>query len=364
MRRLLVPALLALLICALAASSAAAKAPRSFFSVIPQVGLEDADFTKMKQGRVGTMRFLVPWSSVDEGPGPGNEDWNYLDYQFLNLGQRGIKPLPFIASTPNWVARDLDGRDCDDCSSYYPKSPAALDAWKDFLRLIVGRYGHNGTFWQSHPTAKEPPDAWQLGNEQNSPTYWAPKPDPKQYAKLVKAGAQAIRAEDSKTDIVLGGMFGTPFGDTGTGIAAWTYFTKLYRVKGIKKAFDGVALHPYAGSIKLVRQQSQLSIERIRRAGDGNADLWITEIGWASNGPDRNRLVVGKKGQAKRLRGAYKLFLKRRNAWNVRNVSWYAWRDHQSSSICAWCAYSGLIGEGGGSKPAWKAFKQLARKRS
>ena len=158
-------------------------------------------------------------------------------------------------------------------------------------------------------------------------------------------------------------MFGTPFGDTGTGIRSWEYLTRLYRVNGIRKAFDGVAVHPYARNVALVRQQTQLMVERIRRAHDNNVDLWVTEIGWASDGPKGNRLVVGKKGQAKRLRGTYKLFLNKRKAWNVRNVSWYAWRDHQSPVICAWCAYAGMVAEGGGSKPAFKAFKKLARRR-
>ena len=364
MRRFLLSALLGVVICGALASGATAKAPRTFFGVIPQVGLEESDFARMKEGNVGTVRVLVPWGSMDNGPGPGNEEWEYMDYVFLNLAQHGLKPLPFIASTPSWVARNLDGRDCNDCSSYYPRSQAARNAWKDFLHLLAGRYGRNGSLWQSHPGVKPaPPNGYQFGNEQNSPTYWAPRPDPKQYGKLVKAGAQAIRAEDPKADIVLGGMFGTPFGDTGTGIAAWTYLTKLYRVKGIRKAFDGVAVHPYARNVALVKKQTILTIQRIRRAHDRNVDLWVTEIGWASEGPNGNRLVVGPKGQAKRLRGTYKLFLKKRRAWNVKNVSWYAWRDHQSSAICAWCAYSGLIAEGGANKPAFNAFKRLARRR-
>lgn len=343
-----------------AAVPAAAAAPRAFYGVVSQASLTPSDYQKMGDGRVGTVRFLVNWAGIDLGPGAGDEQWGALDQVFLSAAEQGVKPLPYVAGTPGWVVRDLDGRNCGDCTAFAPRSPAALEAWRDFLRLIVTRYGPGGTLWQEDPGGPYgPARIWQIHNEQNSPTFYQPRPDVKGYAKLLKSAERAIHNQDPQAKIVLGGMFGTPFGATGTGISAWNFLTKLYKVKGIEKTFDGVALHPYAGSLNLVRRQVELSIRRIRAAGDGNVDLWITELGWASDGPDGNRLVVGKQGQAKRLRGAFKLFEQRRRAWNVRAVTWYAWRDIPGSAICSWCPYSGLLTKSGAAKPAWAAFREL-----
>ncbi len=106
---------------------------------------------------------------------------------------------------------------------------------------------------------------------------------------------------DREAEIVLGGMFGTPLGGTRPAIAAWKYLAKLYRQKGAQKQFDGVAAHPYGSKLDNVKIQLELLRDEMVAAGEGDADLWITEIGWASGGPP-NPLNRGIQGQADRLR--------------------------------------------------------------
>ena len=92
-------------------------------------------------------------------------------------------------------------------------------------------------------------------------------------------------------------------------------------------------------------------------AHDRDAELWITEIGWASGGPP-NPLNRGLAGQADRLREAFKYFIAKRRKLNVEALVWYSWRDNTADDVqlCEWCPESGLLKEDRSPKPAFDAF--------
>ena len=92
----------------------------------------------------------------------------------------------------------------------------------------------------------------------------------------------------------------------------------------------------------------------LKKAHDSKAGFWVTEIGWGSRGGG-NPLNAGKRGQAQQLKGAYKYFVKSRNKLHLRAVDWFSWMDSKTS-ICSWCASSGLFTAGLKAKPSWKAF--------
>jgi len=267
--------------------------------------------------------------------------------------------LPFIYSTPAWVANDLDSQDCPfyQCYFYPPRSTEALAAWEGFVGALVERYGPGGQFWADNPGVPQVPiRAWQIWNEQNAATFNRPAPDPGAYAELLRSSASAIRSRDPGGQVILGGMFGTP-----GSIAAWDYLDQLYAVPGSRDNFDGVASHPYSSTLKGVKQQINRIRGAIVRAADSTVGLWITEIGWASGGqPDP--LNKGRKGQANQLRQAFAYLTGKRRQLNLRNVTWYSWRDNTSGSsgTCRWCPYSGLFEEEKlKAKPAWKAFTEF-----
>ena len=66
----------------------------------------------------------------------------------------------------------------------------------------------------------------------------------------------------------MGGMFGTPLGGRKPGISAWDFLEKLYRIKGAKKSFDGVAPHPYAAKFSKVLAQIELIRDEMKDGGD------------------------------------------------------------------------------------------------
>ncbi len=353
---------LALALALLSGSTAAAQGPTAvvpstFFGVAPQNILTDAELNRMAQGRVGTVRTLMNWSTIDPTSAPDNV-WTEFDPLVASAARNGITVLPFIFNTPTWVATGLDHRNCTSpaCGLYAPSGQAALEQWARFLRESVQRYGPNGAFWAEHPELPVIPiRTWQLWNEQNSFSFYEPKVSASAYANLVKWGSDAIRSVDPSAKVILGGMFGTPGGEEKKKFLAWTYLRKLYKVPGIEASFDGIGVHPYAARMVKVIQQTKLMHKETVRAGDPT-EMWVTEVGWSS-GNGGNPLDRGKKGQATRLREVMTYFIGHQAQFNVQNVTWFAWRDLGGKPICEWCGKAGLFKAGSLTpKPSWKAL--------
>jgi hypothetical protein len=348
---------------ALALAGTAQALPRTFFGVVPQTPLTPDDFAAMGAADVGLLRTALPWSASDPGPAAGDEDWTAFDAVVNGAAREGVHVLPFVFSSPAWVLA-LDGHECspDRCLPYPPRSGAALAAWSGFLRAAVGRYGPGGTYWSEHPELPALPIRdWQIWNEQNSPTFFAPKPSVRAYGRMLTAAHAAITGRDRGAKLILGGMFGKPLGGRHPVIPAADYLAELYRRPGLAAAFDGVAAHPYGARLRAVRVQVEAMRERIRRAAD-DARLWITEIGWSSGGP-AHPLNRGPAGQAKRLRRTFGYLLAERRRLRIETVDWYSWRDTPASvpNLCVWCTHSGLLSADGVPKPAFAAFTQMAR---
>lgn len=329
--------------------------PRSFFGVVPQTLLGDADFARMGQGKVGTLRIILNWAAVEAQPDAYS--WSFYDDIVAGAAQNGVTVLPFVYGTPKWVARGLDRSRCTrNCSLFAPRKKKALLHWRDFIADAVARYGPNGAFFAENPDVpRKAIRVWQIWNEQNSRDFYRPKPSPKKYAKLLDQAAKAIRNNDPNADVILGGMAEfRRLAATPKVIAGSDYLDRLYRVGGAKRDFDGVAPHPYAGKVARVIRQTNATRKVMRKHRDGRASLWITELGWASS-KGGNPLRVGAKTQAKRLTQALRFYKRRSNRYNVKTVNWFSWVD-SPATICSWCAASGLFKPGLVEKPAWRAF--------
>jgi hypothetical protein len=225
-----------------------------------------------------------------------------------------------------------------------------------FVRDAVARYGPNGAFWVANPGLPQVPiTAWQVWNEQNSKSFYRPRPNAAKYVKLLAAANGAVKSVDPNADVILGGM--AELAGSRKAIPGPKYLKQLYRRKGAKNHFDGVAPHPYGAKLKAVQQQVNLFRTAMKRGGDRGADLWITELGWGS-ARGGNPLNRGPKGQAKNLKQAFGYFTRRAGRLNVRAVTWFSWMDSQSR-ICAWCAKSGLFTRQLAPKRSWDAFTRF-----
>ena len=337
--------LLGALTAAALACAAGTASAGEFHGVVSQGNLTDADYDRMRSGKVGTLRLNLRWSTVQPNSGIPPAAWNWAPYDaiFARAAARGIRILPALdAPSPKGIADP-------------PTNEKGRRAFTKFAAEAAARYGRGGTFWGGENA--EPVKAWQLYNEQNGPAYWRARPNPRKYGKLVRGGSKAIHRKDRRAEIVLGGMFSTPSGRGA--IDSWRYLDKLYRVKGIKRAFDTVAVHPYSESMRGIKYQVRKIRSAMSRNHDRGAGLRVTEFGWGS--APRGNLNKGRKGQARMLTKAFRLFEGRKGSWNVKGVNWFSFQDNPAGA-CSFCPTSGLFETDRDPKPSWRAFKRAARR--
>jgi hypothetical protein len=352
---LLVAAALAALLVLPAANAGAVG--RAFYGVVPGVDPTAAEFETMGAAQVGTYRFPLGWSQVQQSQG-GPFDWSEIDPQVENAAVNGIELLPIAYGVPNFIGPHRE-----------PPlgSSEAKQGWQDFLAAAAERYGPGGEFWTAfeldHPgVAPQPIEWWQIWNEQNSPTFFEPKPSPKKYAQLLEVSDVALREVDSGAKILVGGMFGTP--GRKQAIYAWKYLKRLYQVNGAKSHFDAVALHPYSPNISGLKAQIELARKKMKKVGGRRTPIWITELGWGSAGTKAHPLIKSESGQKRLLRKSFNLLLDKRGKWKIRRILWFAWRDPGDGEdvvggVCNWCGSAGLFDGNLDPKPSFDQFKRF-----
>jgi hypothetical protein len=328
--------------------------------VVPQRQFDLVDTRLMSAAGIDSIRTWFSWGQVEQRR--GDYQWVALDFMVAAAAHDGIEMLPFLFGDPEWAAT-LDGHgDCGDrCLTYAPSSTATREAYADFAAAAVSRYGPDGSFWDDHPELPYVPiRSWQIWNEQNSKFFYRPAADARSYAKLLQGAAARIRAIDPGAEIVLGGMWSAYDRPEGV-IGSAHYLRQLYRVPGISTSFDAIAVHPYASRIREVFGQIEGMRKVSRRHGDGSVGLWVTELGWASDGRPSDGLVKTPASQSRLLKASFGRLLHRRDRYNLRGVYWYSWRDtERGGAVCRWCAFSGLIARNRAPKRAYDALRTLS----
>jgi hypothetical protein len=339
------------------AAPATAAVRTEFFGIVQGPTLDAQDLQGMDAAHVRTERFLLNWSSVE--PTKGAFKWTYQDNFVGQLASHGIRVLPFVWGSPKWVGSGKPAQ---------PPTSSAADqaAWRDYLQRAVSRYGPGGSYWGTPYHQKYgasavplPVQAWQIWNEPNLKKYFSPgstvAQSAQKYANLLKISHDAIKAKDSKAQIVLAGMPG--FGDS----KAWIFLDNIYAVPGIKNYFDAAALHPYARDLDEFRTELTMFRASMTNHGDAATPMWLTEMAWGSGPPDQYGHNVGLTGQQQLLDSSFKLVLSKRKEWNVQRLYWFLWRDPAAGSafahLCSICGTAGLLRNNRTAKPAYNTFR-------
>lgn len=346
--------LLALSIALLLGSpgSAQAKVPSDFFG-ISATAPNDSDFKQMGKANIQSYRMIINWRNV-QSTRKGGFNWGGIDNIVRRAADAGMTPKPVLFGTPRFITKK-DGKIVP------PTRGKNLRAWGEFAGAAADRYGRGGRFWKDNPSLKvKPVSDWIVWNEMNAKNFWPPKANPRAYAKLLVKADRSISKADRKAKIVLGGMYGYP-NDRKRSMSAVKFLDKLYRVKGARRHFDAINLHPYGAGIGTVKKQVKQARKVTKRRGDKNVGVLIGELGWASKGPSRSPSVVGSKRQAKLITRGNNLLVKKRKAWNITGSYVYIWRDFSTPSACLWCPGAGLLKKNGKSKPALGAYKRVIR---
>jgi Beta-galactosidase len=350
--------LLVLALLTATAPTAGARVPRDFFGIVPQTPLGAEDTNRMRSGGVDLIRAPVSWASIQPTPAAVYH-WSALDDLVANAARSGIGVVPFLYATPRWLSRRPTVLPVDNARQ--------RRAWTTFVRAAVERYGRGGLFWSEHSRASgdfvppHPVTTWQIWNEENF-FYFTTPVSPGRYARLLKLSRGSIKGADRRADIVIGGLFGNPKGRPPRAMDAADFLDRLYAVRGIKRTFDGVALHPYAPDVGELAALTERLRAVVRRNGDARTGLYLTEIGWGSQrNPRRVAFEVGLREQARELRGAYRYLIGNQRRLNLEQVHWFTWKD--AAGQCSFCDSTGLFRRGARfkPKPAWHAFVRFAR---
>jgi Glycosyl hydrolase catalytic core len=336
---------------AVSPAAAAKKAPDDFFGISPATALDAAELDRMEAADVRFLRFPFFWPILEpedpDGRSPRESiEFSRFDPLVLEAARRGIRIFPYVYGTPPWVAK----------AATVPPTESAEGkrGWKRLLRAVRDRYGPGGSLWDENPDVEpRPVKWWQIWNEPNSTAFWNQgKRAPERYAELLRISDLALDRGPGTPRVVAAGLFGSP----PHGMYMHRFLRQLYDVKGIEKHFDVVALHPYGPTLGGTRLQMRLGHREVERARDRRTPVWVTEIGWPTEGHPDNPYYTTPEQQARRLEAAFDLMLANRKHWRVRRVVWYTWRDNQVNPECDLCRYAGLFDENLNPKPSWERF--------
>jgi hypothetical protein len=296
---------------------------------------------------IGIVRASFSWPAIEVSR--GRFDFSYYDRYVGRLARYRLRVLPLLFGTPARYSAAPRARHPDRLQ------PRRRALFARFARALVRRYGPRGSYWRRHRGGPPLPiRSWQIWNEPNLSFFWAPRPSPRGYVRMLAAASRAIKRVDPRAEIVAGGL---PESQFGTPVAP--YVRGMYRA-GAKRWFDTMALHPYhrtaTGGIRAVARLRRL----MDRHGDRLARIWVTEFGWPSGGP-RHRFRVGRRAQASKIAATVRGLWLRRGRLRLRGAIYVMWRDLPPYRSDFWGLHLGLYKADGRPKPAAAAFRKTAR---
>lgn len=229
----------------------------------------------------GWVSYGIFWS--DEEPSQGQYSWlsgaNNVDNIADGARDANVNILIRISRTPAWAR----GSDCPTLDTCPPANAA------DFGRFAGALAAHVRSRLSGQQVA------YEIWNEPNTDAEWGGLcPDPARYTGLLRAVYPQIKAADPSATVAGGAL---------TTVAevrlANCHMDDLIFLQGMYNAgaapyFDVLSDHPYgyiaAPEADPITSQSGLLFRRAERHhaymvsnGDGNKQIWATEMGWAIN---------------------------------------------------------------------------------
>lgn len=207
---------------------------------------------------LGLARVAPLWEFTEPLPPRGGRhvyDWRFDDFIAHRLAAHSLRWIAVVAFAPGWASvqpAELHAA---------PRSPSDFAA---YAGALAARYhGQIATY--------------EIWNEENSPVFWRPRPDPGAYAELYLAARAAIHSVDPGAPVLIGGLANDP-----------PFLSRLLAVPGVAGQIDGVAVHPYgANPLAVLARVRDYRLE-LRSLGAGGVPLYVTEYGWSTSPPGNN----------------------------------------------------------------------------
>jgi Cellulase (glycosyl hydrolase family 5)/Bacterial Ig domain len=285
------------------------------------------------------VRVFATWPDLEPSRGVYSVNWlaNY-ERLFREL-PAGTKVIVDVVQTPSWEtgsANDLT-------------PPANPEDYAAFVGGLAERWGSRVA-------------AYELWNEEDSPSWWVGAPDPAAYAALLKATYPVVKAAEPNATVVVGGLTGNDY----------RFLEGLYQ-NGAKGSFDAVGVHTDTACLinspyTFLREEngrmipdSFLAYREVHAVMLANGDdkpIWMTELSWrtteatCSEGAFAGQKAQGVSDaqQATYLLQAYHCLAQ--NPY-VQVAIWFPLQDEGP-------VLSGLLRANGSRKPAFAAMERYA----
>jgi hypothetical protein len=272
------------------------------FSITYFNGAGFSSLLRSEKGYDGTIRTFSVDISAFAGQ-PMSLFWNTDSIPGFPAGDPILEEARLLVDGVPLSMSTFLGDDLQSVMSYPPRDP---NQFATFAGQLAARY----------PQIQ----AWEIWNEPNLSFYWRPATNAEAYAQLLALSNLAIKTVSPSATVVMGGLSAVI--DTGyeDSLLPDDYLNQIYRTGS--RSFDVVALHPYGDG-----QPSDYiatCLQRVRHVmvaqNDARKQIWVTEIGWSTQGPDS----VDEITQAENLCQARATF--ERLPW-VGRVYWYCLQD-------------------------------------
>ncbi len=287
----------------------------------------DRELAAVDADGLGLVRAAPLWEFTEpRAPNAGVHlyDWRFDDFIANRIAAHGLKWIAVLAYAPGWASLtpgQLHGA---------PRSPADFAA---YAGALAARYRGRIV-------------AYEIWNEENSPIFWRPSPEPASYAALYLAARTAIHAADPGVPVLVGGLA------NGT-----LFLPRLLAIPGFAGQIDGIAVHPYGATpLAVVARVRDYRLE-LRSLGAGDIPLYVTEYGWATR-PVANPTYATAAQQGPYIGQVAQTLL--RSDCDVRDVIFYAWTtaEQNPSDRDQWY---GIAPPGAASTQATESIAQAAR---
>jgi Cellulase (glycosyl hydrolase family 5)/Bacterial Ig domain len=207
------------------------------------------------------VRVFATWPDLEPAPGYYAPNWLAAYEKLFRELPSGTKVIVDVVDTPQWETGSSD-----------PHTPPANPAdYAAFVGGLAQRFGSRVT-------------AYELWNEEDSPTWWVGAPNPAAYTALLQATYPVLKAAEPNATVVLGGLTGNDY----------PFLEQLYQ-DGAKGYFDAVGVHtdtacnidsPYTflrGAGERLIPDSFLAYREVHAVMLANGDdkpIWMTELSW------------------------------------------------------------------------------------
>jgi hypothetical protein len=331
--------------CTLLLSAAlAVAAPSRASAAEAGVGLTSSDPAQIGGAKalgVHWVRLFATWPDLEPQRGVFAPNWLASYEQVFKELPAGTKVIIDVVDTPQWETG----------SSNEQMPPANPNDYAAFVGALAQRWGPRVS-------------AYEIWNEEDSPSWWATGPNPAAYVQLLKAAYPAVKAAEPRATVVLGGLTGNDY----------EFLEGVYQAGG-KGYFDAVGVHtdtacnvlsPYSflrGANNRMVPDSFLAYREVHStmlANGDNKPIWMTETSWRTTGATceegafagQKREGVTEQQQATYLSQAYHCLAQDPY---VQVALWFPIEDEGA-------VVSGLMRASGSHKPSFQAMRNYISK--